>query len=135
MRRAARLRKASRMQTRLQRRTRNVVSVAAVVPLLLFAGGCSRDSVTERAEQAAQEVRESLRDPDAPALAQKAPPQTVREVQDALRKLNEYQGETTGELDRVTINAVEAFQRTAGLPDNGMLDQRTLQRLRAAAAR
>ena len=100
---------------------------------IVMAAGCSQESPTERAQKAVEEIRRSIPDPDATAIAQKTDKETVKQAQRRLRTLSEYMGEINGELDGVTINAIEAFQRAAGLPDNGILDERTLKKLREAA--
>jgi hypothetical protein len=100
---------------------------------VVFLVGCSQESPTERAQKAVEEIRRSIPDPDATAIAQKTDTETVKEVQQRLTTLKEYMGEINGKLDGVTINAIEAFQRSAGLPDNGILDNRTLKKLRQAA--
>jgi hypothetical protein len=104
---------------------------ALLLPVV-FVVGCSHDSPTERAQKAVEEIRRSIPDPDATAMAQNADPKTVKEVQQRLRVLNEYMGEMNGELDGVTIHAIEAYQRSAGLPDTGILDAHTLKKLREA---
>jgi peptidoglycan hydrolase-like protein with peptidoglycan-binding domain len=96
------------------------------------APACSRDSAADRAREAAEEIRQSIPNVDATALAQKAEAKTVREVQERLTQLKEYMGEINGDLDSVTVHAIQAFQRSAGLRDDGILDQETLDRLRAA---
>ncbi len=72
-------------------------------------------------------------DVEAIALEQKADPATVTEVQRNLTAISEYQGEITGKLDSVTVNAIQAFQRSAGLQDNGIIDATTRAKLAAAA--
>ena len=69
------------------------------------------------------------------ALEQKADPAVISEVQRNLTAINEYQGEINGKLDSVTVNAVQAFQRTANLKDDGLITETTRQKLAAAAAR
>ena len=94
---------------------------------------CSPEHAEQRARLAAAKMKESLPDIDGAAQAQHAAPEVVRAAQQALTTLQEYHGEITGELDQVTINAIQAFQRTQGLRDDGVLDARTQQRLAAAA--
>lgn len=107
--------------------------LAPLTALLLFLAACNGQAANERARQAAEKIRESLADLDESALSQDVSPATVRRVQEWLRTVNEYQGAVTGELDSVTLNAIEAFQRSAGLRDDGFLDEATLAALRAAA--
>lgn len=78
-------------------------------------------------------MRESIPDVHARAAAQNASASDIRLAQRALTAVHEYQGEIHGELDRVTINAIQAFQRSHGLADDGMLDRQTLERLRVIA--
>jgi peptidoglycan hydrolase-like protein with peptidoglycan-binding domain len=57
----------------------------------------------------------------------------VEEAQRNLTTINEYQGEINGKLDSVTINAVQSFQRTAGVRDDGIITPATRTKLAAAA--
>lgn len=41
----------------------------------------------------------------------------------------EYQGEVNGKIDAITINAVQAFQRAAGLKDTGVITDDTRRKL------
>ena len=91
-------------------------------------------TIEERAEEAAEQIRKSQPDVEATAMAQAIDEEAVNEAQKHLAALKEYQGEINGVLDSITINAIEAFQRTADLTDNGILDQKTQQKLAAAAA-
>lgn len=93
--------------------------------------GC-KDAET-RTREAQEKIRAQLKDPMADALTQKLPAEVVREAQEHLTVLNEYQGEVNGVLDSVTVNAVQAFQAEHGLEANGMLTARTLEALREAA--
>jgi peptidoglycan hydrolase-like protein with peptidoglycan-binding domain len=72
-------------------------------------------------------------DVEAVALQQQAAPEVIAEVQRNLTAINEYQGEINGTLDSVTVNAIQAFQRSAGLKDNGIISKATRARLAAAA--
>lgn len=110
------------------------IRTAVVVAALLGVAGCSEADTERRVREAAEKVRDSIPDVHARAAAQKVAESDVRLAQQALTQVHEYQGEIHGELDRVTINAIQAFQRTHGLPDDGMLDGRTLALLRAALA-
>ena len=95
--------------------------------------GCSDEAAERRARAAAEKVKESMPDVHAVALAQPVSAEDVRAAQAALAQLREYQGEVNGKLDTVTINAVQAFQRSQGLDDDGILDEDTRLRLQAAA--
>ena len=115
-------------------RSRSGWRVALSVSLACLAlGACLGKTATERAREAAEKVQRSMENVDAPALNQHVDPKVVEEVQRALTRLNEYQGPITGKIDQVTVNAIQAFQRKAGIEDTGLLDARTLQALRAAA--
>jgi peptidoglycan hydrolase-like protein with peptidoglycan-binding domain len=103
----------------------------AVAVLTLTSLGC-KDAAT-RAREAEQHIRAQLKDPMAEALAQKLPPERVREAQLHLRALKEYLGEPNGVLDSVTVNAIQAFQDAHGLRANGMLTDETLEKLRESA--
>ena len=112
-----------------------LIQAVAIVALSLCFGACSREVSEERARQAEKEVRDSLGpDVDATAVAQDVSPELIKEVQTNLTAIHEYKGEINGTLDSVTVNAIEAFQRSAGLPDNGLINPRTRERLQAAAA-
>lgn len=106
---------------------------AVVLALALAACGCGGQSLESRARAAGEEVARSIAGSDDAALAQNADAELVREVQRNLHALDEYLGPIDGRLDTVTVNAIEAFQRAQRLPDDGMLDDRTLARLRSAA--
>jgi len=106
------------------------VVLAAAIGAALTA--CSPEHAAQRGRLAAETMKDSLPDVDGAAQAQRLPPEVVREAQQALTALHEYQGDITGELDQVTINAIQAFQRAHGLPDDGVLDARTRKRLAAA---
>lgn len=107
--------------------------LVGAVLLLVGAAACSDEGIERRAREAADMMRESIPDVHARAAAQDADPETIKLAQRALTAAHEYQGEIHGELDRVTINAIQAFQRTHGLDDDGILDRKTLALLRAAA--
>jgi murein L,D-transpeptidase YcbB/YkuD len=109
------------------------VRIALLVVALLVMS-CSRQSVEERAREQAEKLQASLVDFEAIALEQKADAQVVTEVQRNLTAINEYQGEINGKLDSPTVNAIQAFQRTAGLPDDGIITDATRQKLAAAAS-
>jgi peptidoglycan hydrolase-like protein with peptidoglycan-binding domain len=95
---------------------------------------CHGSTAEQRAREAAEQIKASMPDVDAAALAQKVDPETVRQAQRELTAINEYQGEINGKLDSVTVNAIEAFQREADLEDDGILDSHTRERLAEAAA-
>jgi len=115
-----------------RRRIAMRIALAAVVVLGI---GCGRKSVEDRARDAAEKIQSEQVDVEAVALDQKAPADVVSEVQRNLTAINEYQGEINGKLDSVTINAIQSFQRTAGLKDDGLINDKTREKLTAAAAK
>lgn len=112
---------------------RAVGAVGLALLAALTAVACSKQSVEERARETAEKIQKSMVDVEAIALEQKAAPEVVTEVQRNLTTINEYQGEINGKLDSVTINAIQAFQRTAGLKDDGIITAATREKLAAAA--
>lgn len=93
-----------------------------------------QDNTEARARKAAEKIKESIPDVQAKALAQPASEAEVREAQRALRAVHEYLGEVNGKLDAVTVNAIQAFQRSRGLRDDGILNEKTKRALRAVLA-
>jgi peptidoglycan hydrolase-like protein with peptidoglycan-binding domain len=119
----------------IARRARTLLVLAGVALAgTLAAGGCSKQTVEERARETAEKIQKSMVDVEGIALEQKIDPAIVAEVQKNLTTINEYQGEINGTLDSVTINAIQSFQRTAGVKDDGIITQATRQKLAAAAA-
>jgi peptidoglycan hydrolase-like protein with peptidoglycan-binding domain len=113
---------------------RSVVAACALT-IVFSATGCGGRSVEDRAREAEKATKESLGpDLEAVAVAQPIDPAVAKEVQQNLTVIHEYQGEVNGKLDSVTVNAIQAFQREAGLRDNGILDESTRSKLQAAAA-
>ena len=108
-----------------------VVCLGALLALPLV--GC-KDAET-RAREAREKISAQLKDPMEAALAQKLPPEKVKEAQQHLQVLREYLGEVNGELDSVTVNAIQAFQDSHGLKANGMLTEQTMQKLNEAAGK
>lgn len=107
-----------------------VLALAAAIAL----AACKQQTAEERARLTAEKIQKSLVDVEAIALEQKVDAAVVQEVQRNLTAINEYQGEINGKLDSVTVNAIQAFQRTAGLKDDGIITKATRQKLAAAAA-
>ena len=103
--------------------------------LALSAFACSKQDVEARARDAADKIKASIPDVDAIALAQHARTADVRAAQEALTKLNEYQGEVNGTLDSVTVNAIQAFERSQGLEADGLLSDKVRDLLRDVAAK
>jgi len=104
-----------------------------VLVTALSAAGCSHKSVEDRARDTLEKIQASIVDVEAIALEQKVDPAVVSEVQRNLAAINEYQGEVDGKLDSVTVNAIQSFQRTAGLKDDGIITEATRQKLASAA--
>ncbi len=124
-----------RQQSVAEERERGVhlAVYALLAALVAITASCHGPTAEQRAREAAEKIMASMPDVDAAALAQKVDPATVQEVQRELTTVEEYQGEINGKLDSVTVNAIEAFQREAGLEDNGILDSGTREKLAAAA--
>lgn len=106
----------------------------AFLLLCILAGCTGGQTAEERAREAAEQISRSQPNVEATALAQVVDAAVVKTAQEHLRQLNEYQGEVNGELDSVTVNAIQAFQRAAGLRDDGILNAVTRERLASAAA-
>ena len=95
--------------------------------------GCSGGDPAERMRAMAEKLKNA---PTVEQLAaqQKVSPDVVKQVQQDLTTIYEYMGPVTGELDMVTINAIQAFQRSQNLRPDGMLNDRTIQALSSVAA-
>ncbi len=107
-----------------------MLRLACAFAVLLLVTGCTTDNET-RAREAADKIKQSIPDIEAAALAQKTTPEEIKAAQQALTSAKEYQGEVTGVLDSVTINAIEAFQRSHGITDDGILNDKTRAALKA----
>jgi len=105
-----------------------------ILAVLLFCG-CTGKSAEERARAEAEKIKESIPDVEAKALAQTISPDAVQQAQQALTTLNEYQGEVNGQLDAVTVNAVQAFQVANGFTADGILTEKIQRALQEAAAK
>ena len=117
-------------------------TLLAVFCLALGALGCSSGDETKTSEAMAarmkeieKRIKESMPKTQEMALDQKVAPDVVKKCQENLKKLSEYQDEPSGQIDMVTVNAIQAFQRRAGLADDGLLDERTIKKLEEAAAK
>jgi hypothetical protein len=126
---------AMRGLTRLSHRARGSRWRVAAVSLafLCALAACTEKSDEERAREAEEEIDKSMPEVEATALAQPIDADVVKEVQKNLTSIHEYQGEINGVLDSVTLNALEAFQRSIGKPDNGIIDEETRLKLAQAA--
>jgi len=109
--------------------------IALILMSCALLGACSQRSTEERGREALEKIKESIPDIEARALEQKVSAEDVKQAQQALKVLNEYLGDATGTLDSVTVNAIEAFQRSSGLEADGMLTEKTQRLLKEAAAR
>ena len=116
------------------RRHLHVRAATLLIAALLLAG-CSQKSLEERAREQAEKVISAMGAEQERALGQKVPPEAVTEAQQALTQAHEYMGEVNGKLDAVTINAIEAFQRTHSLKDDGMLNEKTQRLLKEELAK
>ncbi len=109
---------------------------ALLLLLSLIAGvGCEQHSTEDRAREALEKIKESIPDVEAKALEQKVTPEQVTQAQEALKAVNEYQGEVNGKLDSVTVNSIEAFQRSRGIEGDGILNVKTQRLLQEALAK
>jgi peptidoglycan hydrolase-like protein with peptidoglycan-binding domain len=86
---------------------------------------CSEADTERRGRETFEKIQEAIPDRVAIALAQKATPEEVTAAQKSLAAVKEYMGEINGKLDMVTINAIQAFQRTHGVEDDGLLNEKT----------
>ena len=107
---------------------------AALMGLALALAGCSDEDAEARAREIAEKLAAAMVDVEARALEQPTTPERVRAAQQALARLNEYQGEINGELDSVSVNAIQAFQRARGLEADGILNEATERGLREVLA-
>jgi peptidoglycan hydrolase-like protein with peptidoglycan-binding domain len=125
-----------------------IASLTLAVTVLAGFAGCdhqtSEESKRAIAAKMQEKIAQSMVDYEAVALQQKVDPGVVLEVQRNLAAINEYQDEPTGKLDSVTINAIQAFQRTIDcswlrrvlrrcVKDDGIIGEETRQQLAAAA--
>jgi len=105
----------------------------AAAALATLGLACSGDIAEEKARLAAEKAQETIRPLDAGAMAQDIDADTVKQVQEQLTTLKEYMGPITGRLDQVTLNALEAFQRTHDITADGRFNEETLEALATAA--
>jgi peptidoglycan hydrolase-like protein with peptidoglycan-binding domain len=102
---------------------------AAIFLLALVCAACSDADTERRGRETFEKVQESMPNRIAVALEQKVTPEEVAEAQKSLTAAKEYMGEINGKLDAVTVNAIQAFQRSRGLEDDGLLDDKTKELL------
>jgi peptidoglycan hydrolase-like protein with peptidoglycan-binding domain len=110
---------------------RTLILLAALCAMAACAG---KDAET-RAREAEKKIKDSIPDVVGAALEQKASPERIKLAQEELKTLSEYLGEANGKLDAVTVSAIQAFQRTQGIQADGMLSDKTMRLLQAAAAK
>ena len=96
-----------------------------------------RDAGIEPTGKASKDLLDHLRFAQprisAPKPAQSHPPAVlVRAIQEELVKRGYYHGAADGAPGPATQTAIRAFQRDAGLPISGMIDERLLSELRLA---
>ncbi len=115
---------------------------AAVLVASMLAAACSSadpevtsKSMEARMREIEQRMKDSMPKTQENALAQKVDAAVVKTVQIQLQALSEYLDEPTGRMNMVTVNAIQAFQRSEGMPEDGLLGEETLKRLEAAAAK
>ena len=111
----------------------NRLWLLALLVVLAAAPACKTKTIEEREREAADLMTRSMKDVDAIALAQQVDPAVVKEVQEHLTTIHEYQGQINGKLDAVTINALQAFERSQDMKDDGIIDPKVRERLSAAA--
>ena len=116
-------------------KTRRALLIACVLAGCWSATGCGGRSIEDRAREAAEKAKDTSFGPDLEglAIAQPIDPAVAKEVQENLTTIHEYQGEIGIKFDSVTVNAIQAFQRSANLKDDGIVDERTRTALQAAA--
>jgi peptidoglycan hydrolase-like protein with peptidoglycan-binding domain len=106
-----------------------------ILATLTVLAACTGKNAETRAREAEKKIKDSIPDVVGAALAQKATPEQIKRAQQELKVLSEYLGEPTGQLDAVTVSAIQAFQRTEGLKADGMLTDKTMRLLQEAAAK
>ena len=110
---------------------RRLILLAALCAI----AACTGKDAETRAREAEKKIKDSIPDIVGAALAQKASPEQIKLAQEELKTVNEYLGEATGQLDAVTVSAIQAFQRTQGMKADGMLSDKTMRLLQEAAAK
>ena len=106
----------------------------AAVAIAVIAIGCSTGDPEQRAREMAEKMKNSIQNIEQVAAQQKVTPEVVKKAQESLTKLYEYMGPISGDLDSVTINAIEDFQRQRDIVPNGLLTDKTTSELDKAAA-
>jgi len=111
-----------------------IVVVGLLLGCCLGAVACDDQSVERRARDAQAKMQGAIPNRMAIALAQEATPEEIKQAQQSLTVLNEYMGAVDGQLDPVTVNAIQAFQRAHGLTDDGILTAETKKLLAEAGS-
>jgi peptidoglycan hydrolase-like protein with peptidoglycan-binding domain len=110
-------------------------AAAIILVTLTVLAGCSDGGAEKRGREALEKIKESMPDIEAKALGQKVTPEQVQRAQEQLLALKEYLGEANGRLDAVTVNSIEAFQRSRGIEADGILNEKTQRLLQQAVAK
>jgi peptidoglycan hydrolase-like protein with peptidoglycan-binding domain len=100
----------------------------------IVTAGCSSGDPEAHAREALERMKASVVNVEQKAMEQKVDSAVVQKTQEQLTKLFEYMGPIDGQLDMVTVNAIEAFQRSHDMRANGLLTGETLQELDKATA-
>lgn len=104
-----------------------------MLAIATLTASCSGELSEEKARLAAEQAQAGIQPLDAGALDQDVDEATVKKVQEQLTALREYMGPIDGKLDQVTLNALEAFQRTRDIAADGRFNPETLAALDEAA--
>lgn len=108
--------------------SRRVVLVVALSGALLLPACGVKDQET-RAREAFEKIKEQMPNQEQIALEQKVDPALVKRAQEKLTALDEYMGAVNGQIDAVTVNSIQAFQRSRKLDATGLLDRDTVEAL------
>ena len=95
--------------------------------------GMTSKAMEERMRDIEKRMKDSLPKTQEIALKQNAAPEVVKKAQEQLTVLKEYLDPPSGKIDMVTVNAIQAFQRSEGLHEDGLLNEETVKRLDEAA--
>ena len=114
--------------------TRRAAATCLSAALALLVGACGVKDQETRAREVFEKIKEQMPNQEQIALHQQADPAVVKKVQEQLTKLHEYMGEVNGQIDSVTVNSIQAFQRSRDLTADGILDRRTIDALAEATS-
>jgi peptidoglycan hydrolase-like protein with peptidoglycan-binding domain len=121
--------------------TIRTLTTGALLFALVGAGCSSGDSqATAKAmEQRMREIEKKMKDSmpktQQIAITQKVDAALITRAQEALTTLKEYMDKPSGKIDMVTVNAIQAFQRREGVPEDGLLTEELLKKIEEAAAK